>query len=117
MAHPDHLSALILDGAIDIAQPTDASWIEATRGFDDVLGRTLATCESTPGCRFHDTSVWHNVIDSLKAMPVSPTYADAEGKVTYLFLDILNPMPLEPAPLMNQSKFCIHLARKIKKRF
>jgi pimeloyl-ACP methyl ester carboxylesterase len=82
VAHPDHLSALILDGAIDIAQPTDASWIEATRGFDDVLGRTLATCESTPGCRFHDTSVWHNVIDSLKAMPVSPTYADAEGNVT-----------------------------------
>lgn len=34
---------------------------------------------------------------------------DAEGKVTYLFLDILNPMPLEPAPLMNQSKFWLLL--------
>ncbi|MGC5776407.1 serine hydrolase [Paenibacillus pabuli] len=34
---------------------------------------------------------------------------DAEGKVTYLFLDMLNPMPLEPAPLINQSKFWLTL--------
>jgi CubicO group peptidase (beta-lactamase class C family) len=34
---------------------------------------------------------------------------DKEGKVTYLFLDMLNPMPLEPAPLMNQSKFWLPL--------
>ncbi|MCZ1265252.1 serine hydrolase domain-containing protein [Paenibacillus tundrae] len=34
---------------------------------------------------------------------------DTEGKVTYLFLDILNPMPLEPTPLINQSKFWLPL--------
>jgi pimeloyl-ACP methyl ester carboxylesterase len=82
VAHPDHLSALILDGAIDIAQPTDASWIEATRGFDDVLRRTLATCGSTPGCRFNDTSVWNNVLHSLELGPVTASYAGADGDVT-----------------------------------
>jgi len=82
VAHPDHLSALILDGTIDLAQPTDASWIEATRGFDDVLSRTLATCEATPGCRFNDESVWSNVLESLQAAPVSASYADTDGDVT-----------------------------------
>lgn len=82
VAHPDHVSALILDGAIDLAQPTDESWIEATRGFDDVLRRTLATCRASPGCRFHDASVWHNVLDSLETAPVSASYADTDGNVT-----------------------------------
>lgn len=82
VAHPDRLSALILDGTIDLAQPTDASWIEATRGFDDVLSRTLATCDATPGCRFNDESVWNNVLESLQAAPVSASYADTDGDVT-----------------------------------
>ena len=82
VAHPDHLSALILDGTIDLAQPTDASWIEATRGFDDVLSRTLASCGATPGCRFNDDSVWNNVLESLQAAPVSASYADTDGDVT-----------------------------------
>jgi pimeloyl-ACP methyl ester carboxylesterase len=82
VAHPDDLTALILDGAIDIGQPTDASWIEATRGFDDVLRRTLATCEAAPGCRFNDTTVWDNVLHSLELGPVSASYAAADGKVT-----------------------------------
>jgi pimeloyl-ACP methyl ester carboxylesterase len=82
VAHPERLSALILDGAIDLAQPTDASWIEATRGFDDVLRRTLATCASTPACRFNDTSVWDNVLHSLELGPVSASYADIDGDVT-----------------------------------
>ena len=82
VAHPDRLSALILDGTIDLAQPTDASWIEATRGFDDVLTRTLATCDATPGCGFNDESVWNNVLESLQAAPVSASYADTDGDVT-----------------------------------
>ncbi len=82
VAHPEHVSALILDGAIDIAQPTDATWIEATRGFDDVLQRTLGACASTSGCRFHDASVWNNVIGSLEGGTVSASYADVDGEVT-----------------------------------
>ncbi|ULO09892.1 beta-lactamase family protein [Paenibacillus sp. 19GGS1-52] len=34
---------------------------------------------------------------------------DASGKVTYLFLDVLNPMPLEPTPLIDQPKFWLPL--------
>ena len=82
VVHPEHVSALILDGAIDIAQPTDATWIEATRGFDDVLQRTLRACASTTGCRFHDASVWNNVIGSLEGGTVSASYADVDGAVT-----------------------------------
>ncbi len=51
VAHPEHLEALILDGPIDIEQPTDKSWIEATRGFEDVLRRSLRSCVATDGCR------------------------------------------------------------------
>ncbi|OAB41213.1 serine hydrolase [Paenibacillus antarcticus] len=34
---------------------------------------------------------------------------DAAGKVTYLFLDELNPMPLEPTPLIDQTMFWLPL--------
>ncbi|MEC0090721.1 serine hydrolase [Paenibacillus macquariensis] len=34
---------------------------------------------------------------------------DAEGKVTYLFLDVFNPLPLEPTPLIDQTKFWLPL--------
>lgn len=82
VAHPDRVEALILDGPIDIAQATDASWIEATRGFEDVLVRSLGTCLSTTGCRFHDASVWSNVLGSLEGSRVSASYADIDGVVT-----------------------------------
>ena len=82
VAHPDHLSALILDGTIDLGEPTDRAWLEATRGFDDVLHRTLASCRSTPACRFNATSVWDDVFDSLEGEAASASYADIDGHVT-----------------------------------
>ncbi len=82
VAHPEHLEALILDGPIDIAQPTDAAWVEATRGFEDVLRRSLGTCLATAGCRFHDASVWSNVMNTVEKDMVSASYADTDGVVT-----------------------------------
>jgi pimeloyl-ACP methyl ester carboxylesterase len=82
VAHPGHLEALILDGPIDIAQPTDASWIEAARGFEDVLRRSLGTCLDTDGCRFHDATVWSHVMDSVELGGVSASYAGTDGVVT-----------------------------------
>lgn len=82
VAHPEHLEALILDGPIDIAQPTDASWVEATRGFEDVLRRSLGTCLSTSGCRFHDASVWSNVMGTVEKDTISARYAGTDGVVT-----------------------------------
>jgi pimeloyl-ACP methyl ester carboxylesterase len=81
VAHPDRLAALILDGAIDLAQPTDRSWMEASHGFDDVLRRTFETCRSTPACRFDASSVWDDVIRSLEVSPVSASYGDPDGHV------------------------------------
>jgi pimeloyl-ACP methyl ester carboxylesterase len=82
VVHPEHLEALILDGPIDIAQATDESWIEATRGFEDVLRRSLRTCLGTDGCRFHDATVWSHIMDSVELGGVSARYAGTDGVVT-----------------------------------
>jgi pimeloyl-ACP methyl ester carboxylesterase len=82
VAHPDHLEALILDGAIDIDQPTDASWIEAAGGFEDVLERSLRACAETRACDFAYQSVWANVMGSLDRDGVSASYAGTDGVVT-----------------------------------
>jgi len=82
VAHPDRLEALILDGPIDIAQPTDAAWVEATDGFEDVLGRSLTACLAIAGCGFHADSVWTNVMGALDTGRVSASYADTDGIVS-----------------------------------
>jgi pimeloyl-ACP methyl ester carboxylesterase len=82
VAHPDHLEALILDGPIDIEQPTDASWVEAAAGFEDVLDRSLEACGTEVACDFNHASVWKNILGSLKMSPVSASYADVDGVVT-----------------------------------
>jgi pimeloyl-ACP methyl ester carboxylesterase len=82
VAHPDHLEALILDGAIDIDQPTDASWVEAAGGFEDVLERSLRACAGTRACDFAYQSVWANVMGSLDRGGVSASYAGTDGAVT-----------------------------------
>jgi pimeloyl-ACP methyl ester carboxylesterase len=82
VAHPDRLEALILDGAIDIKQPTDESWIEATEGFERILRRSLGTCRDTDGCRFGDGTVWSHIMDSVADGSVSARYADTDGSMT-----------------------------------
>lgn len=82
VAYPENLEALILDGPIDIEQPTDESWVEATRGFEDVLRRSLRSCLATDECRFHEASVWSNVMKSVEGDMVSASYADTDGVVT-----------------------------------
>ncbi len=82
VAHPEHLEALILDGAIDIDQPTDASWMEAADGFEDVLERSLQECARLQACDFAYQSVWANVMGSLDRGGVSARYAGTDGVVT-----------------------------------
>ena len=82
VAHPEHLEALILDGAIDIDQPTDASWIEAAGGFEDVLERSLQACAEARACDFAYQSVWANVMGSLDRGVVIARYAGPDGVVT-----------------------------------
>ncbi len=84
LAHPDRLEALILDGALDINQPTDAFWREATGAFEDVLERTFAACVDDEWC--HDdlpdpARAWDRVLGRLAEGPVEARYADPSGQV------------------------------------
>jgi pimeloyl-ACP methyl ester carboxylesterase len=49
-AHPDRLSGLILDGAVDLTRPANEFWISATKGFAKVLSDTLDGCAADPDC-------------------------------------------------------------------
>jgi pimeloyl-ACP methyl ester carboxylesterase len=49
--YPDHVSALVLDGAIDPATHGLPFWRESARGFRTTLDATLAACSADPGCR------------------------------------------------------------------
>ncbi len=82
VAHPERLEALILDGAIDIDQPTDASWIEAAGGFENVLERSLEACADARACDFAYQSVWANVMGSLERGGATARYAGPDGVVT-----------------------------------
>ncbi len=49
-AHPDRLSALILDGAVDLTQTANQFWADAAHGFDRALQDTLQTCANDAKC-------------------------------------------------------------------
>ena len=47
-----------------------------------MLRRSLGTCLSTSGCRFHDASVWSNVMGTVEKDTISARYAGTDGVVT-----------------------------------
>jgi pimeloyl-ACP methyl ester carboxylesterase len=49
-AHPDRVSVLILDGAVDLTRTANAFWSDAATGFGQVLTDTLAACTADPDC-------------------------------------------------------------------
>jgi pimeloyl-ACP methyl ester carboxylesterase len=49
-AHPERVSALVLDAPIDRALPAAQLWTVAARGFDQVLDLVLASCADDPDC-------------------------------------------------------------------
>ena len=50
-AHPDRVSALILDGAVDLTRSANAFWADAAIGFSDVLDATFDSCLRQSDCR------------------------------------------------------------------
>ncbi|MEA2518962.1 MAG: hypothetical protein QOF49_1042, partial [Chloroflexota bacterium] len=48
--HPERLTALILDGAVDLTRTANAFWADAAHGFDAVLAATLAACADDRSC-------------------------------------------------------------------
>lgn len=49
-AHPDRLSGLILDGAVDLTLDGFGFYAQQARAFSDVLGMTLAACNADELC-------------------------------------------------------------------
>jgi pimeloyl-ACP methyl ester carboxylesterase len=82
-AHPDRLSGLILDGAVDLTRPANAFWISATNGFARTLTDTLAACADDDQCR-GDVDDPDRAYDALLASldePLTASYADRDGVV------------------------------------
>jgi pimeloyl-ACP methyl ester carboxylesterase len=82
-AHPDRLSALILDGAVDLTRTANAFWSDATIGFSQVLTDTLAACSADADCRADagDPGATYDRLLHRLLTPESASFADADGVV------------------------------------
>ncbi len=49
-AHPDRVSSLFLDGAVDLTVESLDWYDEAARAYEDALTRTMAACDDDPVC-------------------------------------------------------------------
>jgi pimeloyl-ACP methyl ester carboxylesterase len=88
-AHPDRLSALILDGAVDLTRPANEFWISATNGFAKALTDTLDACAADPDCR-SDVGQPGQAYDAFLrgfVAPIEVSFADPDGVVREHVLD------------------------------
>ena len=65
-AHPDRLSALILDGSVDLTLTSNQFWAAAARSFDATLSATFLDCNNDSLCR-HDVADPASAYDHLMA--------------------------------------------------
>ena len=83
-AHGDRLDALILDGVLDLGQPTQAMWLEAANGFEAVLEQVMDACASDETCA-HDLPDPAGALDRVLAQAslgsVSASFGDLDGIV------------------------------------
>ncbi len=63
--YPDHVRALVLDGAIDPALPVEDVAIQQAQGFDASLARFLAWCHARSSCAFHGGGDVRRAYDAL----------------------------------------------------
>ena len=81
-AHPDRLSALILDGAVDLTLSANEFWSTAALGFDAVLEATLDACRSDVSCAADvgdPQATYDRFVDRVSAAGVTATFADPDG--------------------------------------
>jgi pimeloyl-ACP methyl ester carboxylesterase len=64
---PDHVRALVLDGAIDPNQGLEQRLATQAKGFDDALDAFLAQCKSDATCAFHNDGHPAEAYDALMA--------------------------------------------------
>jgi pimeloyl-ACP methyl ester carboxylesterase len=81
--HPDRLTALVLDGAVDLTRSANDFWADAARSFDSVLTQTLEACADDRDC-LHEVAKPVAEYDRLLARFATPReieYADPDGVV------------------------------------
>ncbi len=81
--HPDRLTALVLDGAIDVTRSANDFWADAAHGFDRVLNDTFLACQDEAGCRAHlaDPAAAYDEAFGLFEPQRTVAYADTDGTV------------------------------------
>ncbi len=82
-AHPDRVSALILDGAVDLTRSANAFWADAALGFANVLDATFGACGNDSACHA-DVADPATAFDDLRrrfAEPQVIAFADPDGMV------------------------------------
>jgi pimeloyl-ACP methyl ester carboxylesterase len=82
-AHPDRLTGLILDGAVDLTRPANEFWISATKGFAKALTDTLDACAADRDCHA-DVSQPAQAYDAFLRNfvgPIEVSFADPDGVV------------------------------------
>jgi len=82
-AHPDRLTALIIDGPVDLTRSANAFWADAATAFNEVLRATLQACVDDSGCHddVADPAGAYNAILDRFAQPQEVEYGDPDGEV------------------------------------
>ncbi len=81
--HPDRLTALVLDGAVDLTRSALSFWADAAHGFDTVLGDTLAGCAASAACAAdvaNPADVYDRALERF-AGGATVAYADPDGAI------------------------------------
>jgi pimeloyl-ACP methyl ester carboxylesterase len=66
-AYPDHVRALVLDGAVDPSLDSKQQQVEQAAGFEGVLNAFLKWCSATTSCDFHRNGKSAHALDHLTA--------------------------------------------------
>ena len=90
-AHPDRVSALILDGPVDPAQGSQADWVEADKAFEATLGRVFDACLADVDCRRDlpaPRAALERLLDRASNGGIETSFADISGHVESVTLDL-----------------------------
>jgi pimeloyl-ACP methyl ester carboxylesterase len=83
-AHPDRLSALILDGSVDLTLTANQFWAAAAHSFDATLSATFVDCSHDSECR-HDVpdpaTAYDQLIARLQRTPEVVSFRDLTGQL------------------------------------
>ena len=81
--HPDRLTALILDGSVDLTRSAIDFWADASHGFDAVLTDTLRACRTDRACNaeLDDPAGTYDRTLARFRTPQSRSWADQDGVV------------------------------------